>query len=165
MKRQAFTLIELLVVIAIIAILLAILMPGLNLARDQGRKMKCSSNLHSIALANQLYSNNNDDWSVPCRYIDDLGTTLWTPHDEFRDYIGYEGAERNLSGVQTPKKYKCPSDRQDPEEQKAAPENPDAPCNRNRTAAPPRKPIGRSGFQLIWVPLLHFHPCHNIWTD
>ena len=112
MKRHAFTLIELLVVIAIIAILLAILMPGLNLARDQGRKMVCSSNLHSIALANQLYSNNNDDWSVPCRYISNGRTTLWTTNDEFREYIGYEGAERNLSGVQTPKKYRCPSDQQ-----------------------------------------------------
>jgi len=112
MKRQAFTLIELLVVIAIIAILMAILMPGLNLARDQGRKMVCSSNLHSIALANTLYANNNDDWAVPCRYISDTGTTLWTTNVEFREHIGYEGAEVNLSGVQTPKKYRCPSDTQ-----------------------------------------------------
>ncbi len=115
MKRQAFTLIELLVVIAIIAILMAILMPGLNLARDQGRKMVCSSNLHSIALANTLYANNNDDWGVPCRFIrKDGSTTLWTTNVEFRKHIGYEGAEDtpDMSGVQTPKKYKCPSDTQ-----------------------------------------------------
>ena len=62
MKRQAFTLIELLVVIAVIAILMAILMPALNLAKDQGRKMVCSNNLHSLALANQIYANAFDDW-------------------------------------------------------------------------------------------------------
>ncbi|MHC4369977.1 MAG: type II secretion system protein [Planctomycetota bacterium] len=114
MKRQAFTLIELLVVIAIIAILMAILMPTLNLARDQGRKMKCSSNLKSIALANQLYANNNDDWGVPCRYITAQGSYVWTNNEEFRKYIGYEGAEDtpDMSRYQTPKKYKCPSDTQ-----------------------------------------------------
>jgi len=112
MKRQAFTLIELLVVIAIIAILMAILMPTLNLARDQGRKMVCANNLHSLALANQLYANAFDDWGVPCRYIGSQGTSVWTANDEFRKYIGYEGAEVNLSNYQTPKKYKCPSDTQ-----------------------------------------------------
>jgi prepilin-type N-terminal cleavage/methylation domain-containing protein len=52
MKRDAFTLIELLVVIAVIAILVAILLPALNLAKDQGRKMKCAGNLRSLAIAN-----------------------------------------------------------------------------------------------------------------
>lgn len=111
-KSRAFTLIELLVVIAIIAVLMAILMPALNLARDQGRKMVCSNNLHSIALANQLYAANFDDWGVPCRDSSNPGSSIWTGNPDFRKYIGYEGAERDLSSVQTPKKYKCPSDRQ-----------------------------------------------------
>jgi len=114
MKRQAFTLIELLVVIAVIAVLMAILMPALNLARDQGRKMACANNLHSLALANHLYAVNNDDWAVPCRFITDQGTTLWTANAQYRKYIGYEGEEDmpGQSVVQTPKKYKCPSDTQ-----------------------------------------------------
>jgi prepilin-type N-terminal cleavage/methylation domain-containing protein len=65
MKRPAFTLIELLVVIAVIAILMAVLLPALNLARDQGRKMKCGANLRSLAVANGVYVSNNDDWTVP----------------------------------------------------------------------------------------------------
>ncbi len=113
-KSRAFTLIELLVVIAIIAILMAVLMPALNLARDQGRKMVCSNNLHSIALANHLYATAFDDWGVPCRYTTNQGTSVvWTANPVFRKYIGYEGAEEvlDLSLYQTPKKYKCPSDK------------------------------------------------------
>lgn len=113
-KSKAFTLIELLVVIAVIAILMAILMPALNLARDQGRKMVCSNNLHSLALANQIYANNFDDWGVPCRDSSNQAGSLWTNNLYFRNYIGYKDAQetRGLSSVQTPKKYKCPSDQQ-----------------------------------------------------
>jgi len=113
-KSGAFTLIELLVVIAVIAILMAILMPALNLARDQGRKMVCSNNMHSLGLANQIYATNFDDWGVPCRDSSNQASTIWTGNPYFRNYIGYEGAEEvpDLSTVQTPKKYKCPSDRQ-----------------------------------------------------
>jgi prepilin-type N-terminal cleavage/methylation domain-containing protein/prepilin-type processing-associated H-X9-DG protein len=112
-KSKAFTLIELLVVIAVIAILMAILMPALNLARDQGRKMVCSNNLHSLALANQLYAANFDDWGVPCRDSSNPAGSIWTGNADFRKYIGYEGSGPEISSVQTPEKYKCPSDRQE----------------------------------------------------
>jgi len=61
MKKGAFTLIELLVVIAIIAILLAILMPALNIAKDQARRIHCISNVKSLTLAWLLYKDDNDD--------------------------------------------------------------------------------------------------------
>jgi len=47
-KRGGFTLIELLVVIAVIAILMAILMPALNRAREQGKRAVCLSNLKQL---------------------------------------------------------------------------------------------------------------------
>jgi len=61
MRTKAFTLIELLVVIAIIAILMAILMPSLRLARDQARRVHCISNVKTLALAWFMYKDDNND--------------------------------------------------------------------------------------------------------
>jgi len=59
-NHNAFTLIELLVVISIIAILMAILMPTLNRAREQGRRAACLSNLKQLGLAWVLYADEHD---------------------------------------------------------------------------------------------------------
>ena len=60
-RREAFTLIELLVVIPIIAILMAILMPALGRAREQGRRAACLSNCMQLVLAWSMYADENED--------------------------------------------------------------------------------------------------------
>ena len=60
-RKKGFTLIELLVVIAIIAVLMAILMPALNRAREQGKRSTCLYNLKQLTLAWIMYADDNDD--------------------------------------------------------------------------------------------------------
>jgi prepilin-type N-terminal cleavage/methylation domain-containing protein len=60
-QRKGFTLIELLAVIAIIAVLMAVLMPALNIAREQARGIACSSNQRSLAMGYIMYASDNDD--------------------------------------------------------------------------------------------------------
>lgn len=59
--RNAFTLIELLVVISVIALLLGILLPSLNRARQQAKKLVCSSNMRQMGTALGAYLLDNDD--------------------------------------------------------------------------------------------------------
>jgi prepilin-type N-terminal cleavage/methylation domain-containing protein len=63
--RRGFTLIELLVVIAIIAVLAAVLFPVFSRAKEQGRAIKCASNLKQMGTALKMYFNDSEDCSPP----------------------------------------------------------------------------------------------------
>ena len=59
--RRAFTLLELLVVVGIIALLIAVLLPSLNRARENANRSKCGTNLHAIGRALTLYAASESD--------------------------------------------------------------------------------------------------------
>jgi len=60
MGKRGFTLIELLVVISIIALLMAIIMPALHMARDMGRRASCGSNMRQVGIALMMYQTEHE---------------------------------------------------------------------------------------------------------
>jgi prepilin-type N-terminal cleavage/methylation domain-containing protein/prepilin-type processing-associated H-X9-DG protein len=111
MRRTAFTLIELLVVIAVIAVLMSILLPSLNMARDQAQRIHCVSNTKNLVLAWLLYKDDWDGKLVPGHT--DPGHWVARPTYEgswdqkkeaIRDGLLYKYTE-------TVDIYRCPADR------------------------------------------------------
>ncbi len=130
-KRHGFTLVELLVVIAIIGILIALLLPAVQAAREAARRMQCKNNLKQIALAMHVYHTTigcfpssiclpvgqlvgqRGDWSIHARLLPYMEQgTLY----EFMDFnVTYEHVMfdgKPISTVRIPT-YMCPSEPHD----------------------------------------------------
>jgi prepilin-type N-terminal cleavage/methylation domain-containing protein/prepilin-type processing-associated H-X9-DG protein len=117
-KRNAFTLIELLVVIAIIALLLAILIPSLQVAKEFATGVVCTSHLNGLTKSWFLYAEDNDDIVVgggtgsPSDPTND-----WAPYQLEADATNLEGKEQAImTGAlftysESTGLYHCPSDR------------------------------------------------------
>src|SRR5438046_10662363 len=76
--KRAFTLVELLVVIGIIAILIAMLLPALNSARERANRIKCASNLRQLAQAMRIYASDNKDQYPRTKYVVNQGVQCLT---------------------------------------------------------------------------------------
>ena len=114
---------ELLVVIGIIALLIAILLPALNQARDTAVRLKCASNMRQIGVGMTLYANDEGGW-IPRDYTpwrDDrrpywagLYGRILDPRDDWSDdarAAGNNGPE-DTSGVELTKAsdiLQCPA--------------------------------------------------------
>ncbi len=100
-KPRAFTLIELLVVISIIALLIAILLPALQLAREEARTAICGSNLRQAGLALYGYVNDHAGKLPPYSYATGLGSYYHDPwwHQLIATYMGKTNPDEPRNGL------------------------------------------------------------------
>jgi prepilin-type N-terminal cleavage/methylation domain-containing protein len=118
-RRSAFTLVELLVVIGIIALLISILLPSLNKAREAGNRTVCLSNLRQFGMAIQMFSMQSKG-DVPLGYIQNgSGAQMgWNYVAHLNRGSGTPtaillGALVEPKLLQSPKAFYCPSEKND----------------------------------------------------
>jgi len=114
---HGFTLIELLVGVAIIAVLVALLLPALQTARERARPVLCLSNLRQIGLATGMYVNDSRDY-FPVAYLNPAQAEYPGPLDPKSSYVDPSGKvqsfEYNWAGLiwpyinKHPKAFMCP---------------------------------------------------------
>ena len=109
--KHCFSLIELLIVIAVIAILVSLLLPALNGAREKAYELSCKSNLKMIGTASTSYSADNNDWIV---YVyDSAWKTNWGVEDYWTGKLRLYGLRhgRNEAECKNPEitsSFRCP---------------------------------------------------------
>jgi prepilin-type N-terminal cleavage/methylation domain-containing protein/prepilin-type processing-associated H-X9-DG protein len=113
--HRGFTLIELLAVISVVAMLAALLLPGLKCAADHAQVVKCLSNLRQIGVALEMYKQDNDS-----RYPTEPGKD-WNsfrlggtdPDPVYRQRFDLETSTNRLLWQYTHSRevYRCPADR------------------------------------------------------
>lgn len=120
-SRKGFTLIELLVVISILALLMSLVLPAVQSAREASRRLECMNNLKQLGLATTNFATGNGSQSVP--YLVDPKGFAWTvqllPYLDRRDMFD-SMPEDNLTvanitevkklGGYVVKSFTCPSD-------------------------------------------------------
>ncbi len=84
-QKSGFTLVELLVVIAIIGVLVAMLLPAVQAAREAARRMSCSNNMRQIALAMHNYESANKKFPPQILLNKDQGT--WSAQARILPYL------------------------------------------------------------------------------
>ena len=107
-SEEGFTLIELLVVIAVIAVLMGLLMPALNRAREQGRRAVCLNHMKTLTLSWIMYADDNDDclvngeahWAPTAAPVAPVPTS--GPHKGERYWVGNDCASGFAQGEQRP---------------------------------------------------------------
>lgn len=98
-RDGGFTLIELLVVISIIALLAALLLPTLAMAKQKGQQTACINNVRQLTLAVLMYADEHEDTLPPTAYNDSNGNEVDWP-SLLDPYIGHVA-----------KIHLCPTDR------------------------------------------------------
>src|SRR5258708_3210318 len=108
----AFTLVELVVCIAIIGVLLALLLPAVQMTREASRKTQCRSNLRQIGTAIAAYESMHQMFPPGGSYGASMHVTLLPFLDNKALYDRYDFIKRDDSAVRTVKipLYICPSD-------------------------------------------------------
>src|SRR5687767_1036914 len=97
-RRSAFTLVELLVVIAIIGVIVALLLPAVQAAREAARRSSCSNNLKQIGLAIHNYMGTIKSMPPLGCYPPGWVGDSWSPQARILPYIEQENL-KNLANL------------------------------------------------------------------